>query len=174
MEATKELVKACQTCLYCATKCKCDGCLHTKEDYAAYHAGGRVAMPDFRFLNWTPGNWLEGKRNIVIGGYGEAEVNTMRTPEETSKQLHSVAEECGYLCRNLRKTDLVAKLFITVHGHFELEWRRHSTKEPYRLDNIWCIVHDPQTGEPLTDKRSSVWSRESCEIWPPEASEPKL
>lgn len=117
--------KTCETCLYMATHEKCNDCLG--DDVKA-----------FRYANHVPGNWLrrmqewerEGKRNIVIGGQGEAEVNTKWTPEETSKSLHYVSEQCGYMTGNLHEREGRTRLSIyTSEGHFELRWTLDGTLE---------------------------------------------
>lgn len=132
----------CRTCLYMATHEKCDGCLSTEEDYAEYrrimdgNKGKPVSqwvkaeLPN-RYLHWEEGNWiervirfeLEGRRNIVIGGQGEAEANAQWTPERTAEHLHYVAGECGYQCGNLRRGSEDDRLQIsTSEGTFELVW----------------------------------------------------
>jgi hypothetical protein len=132
----------CRTCLYCATHEKCDGCLSTKEDFAEYRRimdenrarpiteWVKAPLPS-RYLHWEEGNWMdrmiqfeiEGKLNIVIGGQGEAEVNTKWTPEHTAEHLHDVAEQCGYLCGRLRRGADDDRLQIsTAEGTFELVW----------------------------------------------------
>ena len=167
--------KTCLTCLYCATHDNCDGCLNTEEDYAVFRETN--IMPEFRFLNWIEGNWLarvmrhelEGKRNIVIGGQGEAEVNTKWTPKETAKHLHYVSEQCGYLCGNLRIGSLAAQISIATNdGRFELVWYRdgNGASGPWHLEYIWQLNDDGTS--------QSSWSREPCEIFPPEAAEPSL
>lgn len=131
--------RTCQTCKHMATHAKCDGCLNTPADYAAYRDG--KPMPDMRYLNWEPGNWLReehaaqlsGARNIVIGGQGEAEVNVKRTPQQAAKHLHYVAGECGYSVGPLRhKLEFHVKYgaevaesriaICTSEGEFELLW----------------------------------------------------
>ena len=163
--------RTCGTCLYMATHCHCDGCLSTPEDYAEYHArrkaGERdVKMPPFRYLNWREGNWIarliyferEGRRNIVIGGQGEAEVNVKWTPEQTSKHLHYVAGECGYLCGNLRKRADSVLLRISTHeGLFELEWKAG------RLEHIWSIEKIAASGAYVGQK--STWDFADIDIF---------
>lgn len=119
-----------------ATHEKCDHCLHTEADYAEYRQGRK--MPPFRYTNYKEGNWMDrviqaeidGKRNIVIGGQGEAEVNTKWTPQETSKHLHYVSEQCGYVTGHLsfNKDDSKIGLKIfTSEGEFRLVWSGTNT-----------------------------------------------
>ena len=102
---------SCLTCLYAFTHEACDGCLHTAEDYAAYRTCGRMAP--FRYLHHVPSDplsilthlhdmQLSGKRCITLGD-GEADIYATSSPEETSKHLHYVACECGYICHQLQK-----------------------------------------------------------------------
>ena len=146
--------KACETCLYMATHEKCDDCLHTEADNVVrrtnmrrsielrkanrYADADAIKDPPYRYANHVPGNWLrrmqewerEGKRNIVIGGQGEAEVNTKWTPSETSASLHRVSEQCGYVTGSLHKSDDRTRLSIyTTEGHFELRWTLDGTLE---------------------------------------------
>ena len=126
----------CETCLYMATHEECytgGGCLNTPEDYAEYRNCG--VMPPMRYRNWVESNpmeqierqhrlQVEGKRQIVLGP-GEAEVNTNQSPEEASKHLHYVAEECGYMGERLTPDAGDGKQSLTVFkdfGPFRIEW----------------------------------------------------
>ena len=140
MDEQKTIVD-CQTCLYMATHEQCDGCLRTAEDYKAIKFDGSPGPP-FRYLNYKEGNWMDrriqqemdGVCNIVIGGQGEAEVNTKWTPEETSKHLHYVSEQCGYFTGHLTYnnhgdkkgctigTNITFLRICTTEGEFRLEW----------------------------------------------------
>lgn len=120
----------CQTCLYMATHEKCDGCLRTEEDYKAMKFDGSPDPP-FRYLYYKEGNWMDrviqaeidGDRNIVIGGQGEAEVNTKWTPQETSTHLHYVSEQCGYSTGSLTNDGMIRSLRIaTTEGQYRLVW----------------------------------------------------
>lgn len=144
----------CRTCLYCATHEKCDGCLYTKDDLSEYHEKlveqkgkpfCRATWPNLpsRYLHWEEGNWMErvlrfeieGRRNIVIGGQGEAEVNTRWTPTHTVRHLHDVAEQCGYLCHNLRHLPEDDRVKIsTAEGTFELVWDKAG--KLLRINNV--------------------------------------
>ena len=121
------ITKSCKTCLYMATHEHCDNCLHTKEDCKS----GK--MPPFRYLNYQEGNWMDrviqaeidGTKNIVIGGQGEAEVNTKWTPQETSKHLHYVSEQCGYVTGTLHSVENDTKISLTIftsESEFRLVW----------------------------------------------------
>jgi len=110
----------CQTCLYMATHEKCDGCLGNHGlpyDYAYYERGDWWA----RVRQFE----CDGRRNIVIGGQGEAEVNVNWTTPEALKSLHHVACECGYLV-SLRGNPLLdARVEIrvcTTEGHFRINY----------------------------------------------------
>ena len=72
---------------------------------------------------------LEGKRCIVIGGQGEAEVRATDSPSLASRNLHRVAEQCGYWVgglkqhRPLRPGVYSTRLRIaTTEGEYELAW----------------------------------------------------
>ena len=143
--------KSCETCLYMATHEKCDGCLHTKEDYELFRNGSE--WPPFRYLNYKDGNWLgrsmlyelTGKQNIVIGGTGEAEVNTKQKPFEVSKHLHYVAEQCGYIVGTLHKSrisevDILSLKISTSEGNFRLIWHDNQLDRIERLDRQGNII----------------------------------
>jgi hypothetical protein len=145
-------IKTCQTCLYMATHEKCDDCLHTKEDYIEY--GKTKTMPEFRYLNYTEGNWLDrviqaeidGTRNIVIGGQGEAECNTRWTPKETSKHLHRVAEQCGYMCEGLVSNSVIRKISLRIYtseSYFQINWDNSGEKPT--MEKIFD-VNNPDKG----------------------------
>lgn len=127
--------RTCQTCLYMATHEHCKGCL------------GPADVKEFLYTNWKPGNWLKrmndfertGKRNIVIGGQGEAEVNVKQTPAEASKNLHQVAKCCGYTVDSLRCTASYTGLQLdiwTSAGWFRLYWDTTDKNEPGKLHHI--------------------------------------
>ena len=137
----KTTIVDCQTCLYMATHEHCDGCLRTEEDYKAMRWDGSPDPP-YRYLHYKEGNWMDrvmqawidGTQNIVIGGQGEAEVNTKWTPQETSDSLHRVSEQCGYFTGHLTYnnhgdkkgctmgTNLIFLRICTTEGEFRLEW----------------------------------------------------
>ena len=129
----KTKTKSCDTCLYMATHEKCHECLTSKEDYKDFNEAGGWKRPDYHYYNYEAGNWMEriirfeieGKRNIVIGGQGEAEVNTKWTPQETSKHLHYVSEQCGYMTGTLHHFDNDTKIGLTIYtteSQFRLVW----------------------------------------------------
>ena len=149
----KTLPKSCETCLYMATHEKCDKCLH---------ADGEPLGEPFQYHNYQEGNWMkrvmlaeiDGKRNIVIGGQGEAEVNTKWTPEKTVKHLRYVSEQCGYITSGLsvfaRKTSTPEKMLTicTNEGRFLLVWL---------ADKLDRIIEQDYDG----NKTGEFWSRES-------------
>jgi len=109
----------------------CDGCLHTENDYKEHRQGKE--MPPFRYLHYKEGNWMDrviqaeidGIQNIVIGGQGEAEVNTKWTPQKTSDHLHYVSEQCGYVTGHLYSFDNDTKIGLKIYtseGQFRLVW----------------------------------------------------
>jgi len=119
-QATMNIPVCCATCMYCLTHERCHDCFSASDD-----GRGR------RYANWREGIGLlrleklekEGKRNIVIGGQGEAEVNVRWSPERASKHLHRVAAQCGYMCGKLVRQGSKAKLsIVTREGTFLLEW----------------------------------------------------
>jgi hypothetical protein len=129
-----EAPKCCETCIYCATHEKCEGCLHTE--------GRSLSAGDpFEFNNWVEElgiirMWeheISGQRNIVIGGMGEAEINTKWTPQEAAKHLHYVAEQCGYLAERLVNRGTNSTMVIGTHeGNFRITW------ENGELVKIWA------------------------------------
>jgi len=128
----KEKIIGCETCLYAATHEKCDGCLNTEGDWATYRKTGE--MHPFRYLNYEEGNWIdrviqaeiEGKKNIVIGGMGEAEVNVKWTPKETAKHLRMVSECCGYVTGCINQTADYKTLCICKDtGEHKLVWKNN-------------------------------------------------
>ena len=168
METVKGLKKSCETCLYMATHEKCDNCLHSKEDWSKYHSEGRLEMPPFRYLHCQEGNWfkrayqfeIDGKRNIVIGGQGEAEVNTKNTPEHTAKHLHYVAEQCGYMVGTLTKKNGTATLKVnTSEGHFRLVWENNLLQRIER----WNYDYDWDANKDNSRHISNFWDRQEIE-----------
>jgi len=157
----------CETCLYLATHEKCDkpDCLHTPEDYRTSRTNG--CMPPPRFLNWKESNPVEqmsrlhamqvsGKRSIVIGGSGEAEVNAKQTPAECSKQLHYVAEQCGYFAGNLKQNpDGSAEIIISTEGTYKIIWGADG-----KLSKIMHQVYKTVYSENPNDLGHSVLVRE--------------
>lgn len=128
--------KCCDTCLYMATHELCNGCLTGK-------------LPDggYPFHNWKEGNWmgrimwfeLTGKRSIVIGGQGEADVSATDKPEDVSKNLHYVSEQCGY-CTGRLNTHANGEKSVTIsttEGTFRLVWDAQSLK----AIEVWCYDH---------------------------------
>jgi len=148
----------CQTCLYMATHDKCDGCLH---------GGKPFPWPDeYDYKNWTEGNWmarvmwfeLEGKRNIVIGGQGEAEVNTKTSPGHAAKHLHYVAEQCGYMCGRLNRKDGELSLMITTtEGLFRIVWDADGLK----AIETWAYDYDYDNDKDLSKRVSDYWNRDN-------------
>lgn len=128
--------KSCYDCIFMATHERCQesgGCLNTPEDFAQYRETGK--MPDYRYRHHVPAGPVEqmdrlhalevmGYRNIVVGGVGEAEVNTRWSPEKTAGALHAVSAACGYMCGRLeRGPDGKRHIFISTHdGTFRIEW----------------------------------------------------
>jgi len=128
--------KHCQTCIHLGTHDRCDGCLGECAIWT-YVVSGRIDHEFIRYdyKHWEGGNWLramqaqerEGKRNIIIGGQGEAEVNVKRTPAEVAKHLHRIAHECGYCIDRLVTRKFKGKEIKTLNAHvcagsFMLVW----------------------------------------------------
>lgn len=100
----KEIIKGCETCIYAMTHFKCRGCISDDPE-----AKGKKIYP-YLYANYEFGTWEEqeaalmqefnaGRRSIVIGWSGEAEVNVKRTMQETLEHLTSISCECGYYTR---------------------------------------------------------------------------
>ncbi|MBW2992753.1 hypothetical protein KY345_06060 [Candidatus Woesearchaeota archaeon] len=161
-EKTKE--KSCMNCLYLATHEKCDGCLSTEEDYrvirgnmnanSEMHLAGVYGKekidPPYRYLNWIEGDGLErgyqfekeGRMNIVVGGMGEAEVNTLWPPEKTIEILIDVAEQCGYLVNKNNWDDKEKQIEVYNNdGHFRVIYFP-DTSSKFRLSRIEKITRN--------------------------------
>ena len=135
-----------------ATHEMCTDCLTTKDDYKDFNKAGGWKRPDFRYLHYKEGNWMDrviqaeidGKQNIVIGGQGEAEVNTKWSPQKTADHLHYVSEQCGYVTGRLayNKTDGKIGLKIyTSEDQFRLVWNTKTEELLY----IECLSN-PEKG----------------------------
>lgn len=131
--------KSCQTCRHMATHRACNDCLNTF----------KPTDPNYR--NWEPGNWLrdlqaaeEAGRSIVIGDQGEAEVSVKSTPKAVSKNLHYVAEQCGYMVGNLHYLKADNQIGLTVHADSSCKilWDADTKK----LLAIWYLNDN---GEPV-------------------------
>lgn len=164
MSEENTAIVGCLTCLYMATHEKCDGCLSTEEDDKAMRDAYKTLKVDdkkpvipFRYLHYKEGNWMErvtqreidGTRNIVIGGQGEAEVNTKWTPQETSEHLHDVSEQCGYFTGSLhsqRDDTEIALTISTTEGQYKLVWEgtgiSHLPARLLRIEPIGKVMFD--------------------------------
>jgi len=157
---TETLKKSCDTCLYMATHENCDGCLDIPEAEQKPYKPGE--WPEYPYTNYVEGNWmkrvmqfeLDGRHSIVIGGQGEAEVNTKRTPQETLNNLRNVAEQCGYMVSGLEQImdfeDNCCGWFLgiaTSNGIFRLIWDNNG------LEYICACNHD---WKPI----AKIWDRE--------------
>ena len=129
-----------------------------------------MKMPPNRYANYKEGNWLkrlsqyqlEGKCNIVIGGQGEAEVNTKRTPKEVAKNLHYVAEQCGYMVGHLTnaKQDGTRTLQITTaEGSFRLVWINDQLERIER----WSLDYDWDADKDNSKHLDNYWDRQFIE-----------
>ncbi|MAF25277.1 hypothetical protein CL634_06845 [bacterium] len=139
METKTKSVKCCETCLYMAThEPACNDCLGDD-------------VNNFQYKNYKEGNWmarveqfeLAGKQNIVIGGQGEAEVNTRWTPEKTSRQLHYVAGQCGYMCSGLSRLangKYKSLKIYTSDGYYSLNWENDKLKSIFILNQDGKVV----------------------------------
>jgi hypothetical protein len=122
-----EIPVSCETCLYLATHEKCDDCLTGK-------SGPWPAGKPYLYRNHQPATFgeamerehhlqVEGKRNIVISGQGEAEVNARWTVTQTYEQLVKVSEACGYVTKAPRFDGDQASIRILCHGEWFLIWK---------------------------------------------------
>jgi hypothetical protein len=148
--------KCCDTCRHRATHKGCgsiakpDYCLETINESKPGDPKGFI---EFNYRNWEPGNWLRdlqaaelnGERNIVIGDQGEAELNVKRTPKETAKHLHYVAEQCGYSVGNLRHSEAHQKTVLDIYTDraYKIIW--DDTPGADNKVEIWVL---DQTGTP--------------------------
>ena len=147
---SETMEKTCRTCLYAATHERCDGCLSTPDDWERYRKTGKLEPA--RYLHYKEGNWLkrvmmaerDGRRNIVIGGQGEAEVNAKDGPDEAARRLRHVAEQCGYLVTRESATAIT----VSTHDEFRLTWDSEG------LESIQSTTGDSRWS----------WSRADCEL----------
>lgn len=87
-------------------------------------------------------NEVAGKINIVLGGQGEADFNAKATPEETSRRLHRIAEECGYVVGQLVGYGVTWSLDVHCHGHhYRIFWHRRNGDDPGLL-SVFEIIDD--------------------------------
>jgi hypothetical protein len=167
---TETVPKRCQTCLYMATHEKCDHCLTEAGDYDNFNAESGWKRPEYKYLHWKEGNWLgrvmflelTGRRSIVIGGQGEAEVNAKADPNTEAKNLHYVAEQCGYVTGSLtkEKKDGTRSLFIsTSEGYFRLVWDAEGLKVIER----WVYEYDWDADKDASRFVRNSWSREDIQ-----------
>ena len=64
-----------------------------------------------------------GRRNYVIGGQGEAELNVNMSPEDTYQNLFDVGEQCGYFVTKGNWTEFNKELKILLpHGAYTIEY----------------------------------------------------
>ena len=135
------MVRCCETCRHLATHAGCGHAHMGTSDYCLWQGEPSKPGEPYAYRNWEAGNpWTdllrmerEGSRNIVLGGQGEAEVNANDTPEETSRNLHHVAEECGYLCETLGHKNGLDVLTVHVEaGTFTITWKDRKLGTIYR------------------------------------------
>lgn len=77
------------------------------------------------FLSYLRGLEYSGELNIVIGGSGEAEVNTRWTPEETFASLCDVSEQCGYFTTKKEWSDFRKIITIFTDAEYELIYHKN-------------------------------------------------
>ncbi len=141
----------CGSCKHVATHEKCG--IPGKEGYCLGNMNEIGTSGQYKYKNYEAEAFVgeamnrlhaledSGERNIVIGGTGEAEVNTKWTFEEAVKSLCNVAEQCGYLVR-VEGVESHFQREIHCHvdmGHFVLVYLDMShTGECFKLDRIEC------------------------------------
>jgi len=147
--------KDCKTCVHMATHEKCRTCDHDS------------------LSNWEFGDWLArrveyekaGRCQIVIGNQGEAEVNAKDSPRQTSKHLHYVAEQCGYMCGWLHRVfegKQIGLNIYTTEGQFWIYWDTTDPDEPGKLSHINRVVTD-RNGE--NEREVQSWPTPTPENW---------
>ncbi len=150
----------CETCLSLATHEACSG-----KDGDCLHAPGDKLMSDpFRYRFWVPSTPMEqmerlhalqvkGDRCILLGS-GEAEVYATQTPQEASKQLHYVAEQCGYLVGRLVPGANEWDYTLDVYkdwGPFRIEWQAG------QLVRVWKLSDDGNRTLSVFWDRAKAW-----------------
>ena len=169
MEAKIKTPVGCETCLYMATHENCNATPDGSRQNCLYDLPANEQVKG-RVYNFGHRNWVEavggpqqqmeelhlmqlsGERSIVIGGQGEAEVNVKQTPEECSKHLHYVAEECGYFIGRLKHDGDETSLEVCNHGQYRVIWK---------AGRLWRIVRQKwspygENGEPARLVREVV------------------
>lgn len=130
--------RSCQTCRHMATHAGCHNPGEPNYCLGPYIYG----QHDYPYTNWEPGNWLRdidaaeraGARNIVIGGTGEADFAATDRPDQVSKHLHYVAEQCGYFVGKLTRTpDGGYRLNVTTEETHTVVW--NATGQLVRIEN---------------------------------------
>jgi hypothetical protein len=105
-------------------------CLATQEDgtfeYNQYVTGDGIArVREFE---------RQGKRNIVLGGTGEAEINVKWDYKKTKEHLIDVAEQCGYV---VNWNDADTQLHIACSGgEFTLRFENNKLKTVVELNTM--------------------------------------
>lgn len=117
----------CETCLYLASREKCDACL-------ADAPGSRPWNPVYLYHHHEPATFgqamerqhqrqVAGIQKLVISGQGEAEVNARWSVAQAYKSLVHVSEACGYLTQAPQFNGDRASIRILAHGEWFLIWK---------------------------------------------------
>ena len=119
-------------------------------------------------MNYEQGNGIwrvmqfeqDGRRNIVIGGQGEAEVNVKWSFDEAFKSLCNVAEQCGYMVHKDTQSWFEWHIHVYNHGHYVLVYHnqaKYGVTPNMKLMQIKRIIeriswsHDTTEAETVKD-----------------------
>lgn len=145
-------MKHCGNCLFIGTHEECTGCLGSPVEVKEREDQGFTGYSAFLYKHWQPGDGMarlrqferDGKRSIVIGWVGEAEVNVKDSPEDTLKRLCGVAEECGYLVSKGKWTEAEKHINVLTHAHYVLKYTPRGLHSIIRRTDI--VIWDAEGG----------------------------
>jgi len=125
-------MKSCKTCVNgLANRNACEHCLTVSKgasfDYRNYEEGDPRAL----LLEMQ----RSGRRNIVLGGEGEHEVNATWAIDTAYRTLSHVCEMCGGLCWKENPTTLIVDK--PYGGAFTLEYERIPVLADLKLVRIY-------------------------------------
>lgn len=110
-------MKSCKTCVNTlANRNACEGCLTVSKGASFAYRNYEEGDPRALLLEMQ----RSGRRNIVLGGEGEHEVNVKWAIDTAYRSLSHVCEMCGGLCWKENPTTLIVDK--TYGGAFTLEY----------------------------------------------------
>lgn len=162
LEVRSGVPVTCQTCRHMTTHKAC-GTVGADD----YCLGDFNTRDKVLYRNWEPGNWARdrleaeqaGTYNIVIGGVGEAEVNTQWTLAYTLKHLHHVAECCGYFVQKRKNRPEIEvyteSRYLLIFGAYGRLQRIDELDQEGQIRNeSWPCADDVNLMDKLWEKKS--------------------